>query len=72
MSSPGAGSVNLFLYTKSAWLAPTPIAPSTPRDLVVAAGNSSASLTWLAPTSDNGSSVTDYLIEFSSNAGATW
>lgn len=31
VSSPGAGSVNLFLYTKSAWLAPTPIAPSTSR-----------------------------------------
>ncbi|MFZ9884301.1 MAG: S8 family serine peptidase, partial [Ilumatobacteraceae bacterium] len=72
VSSQGAGSVNLFLYTKSAWLAPTPIAPSTPRDLVVVAGNASAALSWLAPTTDNGSSVTDYLIEFSSNSGSTW
>ncbi|NBU60640.1 MAG: hypothetical protein EBS27_02540, partial [Actinobacteria bacterium] len=72
VSSPGVGSVNLFLYTKSAWLAPTPIAPSTPRDLAVVAGNGSAALSWLAPTTDNGSSVTDYLVEYSSNSGSTW
>ena len=72
VSSQGAGSINLFLYTKSAWLAPTPVAPSTPRDLTVVAGDSSVALTWLAPTTDNGSSVTDYLIEFSSNSGSTW
>lgn len=72
VTTPGVGSINLFLYTKSAWLAPTPIAPSTPRDLVVVAGNASAALTWTAPTTDNGSSVTDYLVEFSSNSGTSW
>ena len=72
VTSGGVGSINLLLFTKSAWLAPTPIAPSTPRELTAVGANSSAQLSWLAPTTDNGSSVTDYLIQFSSNSGSTW
>ncbi|MFM7819584.1 MAG: fibronectin type III domain-containing protein, partial [Actinomycetota bacterium] len=72
VTSPGAGSVNLLLYTKSAWLAPTPVAPSSPRELVVVAESSTVQLSWLAPTTNNGNSVTDYKIEYSSNSGSTW
>ena len=44
--------------------APTASLPST-------YGNTTASLSWTAP-SNNGSAITDYLIQFSSNAGSSW
>jgi titin len=48
-------------------------APGTVTNLVVAAGGSAgtASLTWTAPNS-NGSAITDYTIEYSSDGGVTW
>ena len=72
ISGAGSGSVNLLVYTKSAWSAPVPIAPSVPRDLVAIGGNASVVLTWVAPTSSNGSAITDYLVEYSSNNGTNW
>ena len=72
ISSAGLGSVNLLVYTKSAWSAPVPIAPSVPRDLIAIGGNASAVLSWIAPTSSNGNEVTDYVVEYSSNSGAAW
>ncbi|MFM8002643.1 MAG: S8 family serine peptidase, partial [Actinomycetota bacterium] len=71
VTSPGAGSVNLLLYTKSAWLAPTPVAPSSPRELVAVAESSTVQLSWFAPSTNNGNSVTDYKSEYSSNSGST-
>jgi surface protein len=35
-------------------------------------GDSQVSLTWNAPTSDGGSAITDYLIQYSSNSGSSW
>lgn len=35
-------------------------------------GNGSVSLTWSAPSSVGGSGILDYVIEYSSNSGATW
>ncbi|CAB4529357.1 unannotated protein [freshwater metagenome] len=72
ISGAGSGSVNLLVYTKSAWSAPVPIAPSVPRDLIAIGGNASAALSWVAPTSSNGNEVTDYVVEYSSNNGAAW
>jgi fibronectin type 3 domain-containing protein len=48
-------------------------APGTVTNLVVAAGGSAgtASLTWTAPNA-NGSAITDYTIEYSSDGGVTW
>ena len=72
ISGAGSSSVNLLVYTKSAWSAPVPIAPSVPRDLVAIGGNASAVLSWVAPTTSNGNEVTDYLVQYSSNNGANW
>ena len=38
----------------------------------VTAGNAQASLSWTAPASNGGSAITDYVIEYSSDAGSTW
>lgn len=45
----------------------TPTVPSAPTGL---AGDQEVALTWTAPT--GGSTVTDYIVQYSSNAGATW
>jgi large repetitive protein len=49
--------------------ATTPSAPSVPS---VTAGNGQASLAWFAPTSDGGSELSDYVIQYSSNSGSSW
>ena len=46
-------------------------APATPTNLSVAAGNGNVTLSWTAPA-NNGSAITDYSIQYSSNSGATW
>jgi large repetitive protein len=45
--------------------------PPAPTSLAVTAGNANAALTWTAPVLSDGSSVTDYVVAYSSN-GATW
>jgi titin len=47
-------------------------APSAPTALVVSPGNTAATLSWTAPSTDGGSAVTGYRIERSVNAGSTW
>jgi large repetitive protein len=46
--------------------------PGAPTSLTGTAGNSQVSLSWLAPSSDGGSPVNDYIIEYSTNSGTTW
>ncbi|MEY4068921.1 MAG: hypothetical protein RLZZ332_1257, partial [Actinomycetota bacterium] len=72
VTSAGSGSPNLLLYTRARWTPPTPEAPSNPRSLVVVPGVAQAALSWSAPTQAGGASVTDYLIEYSSNNGTSW
>jgi hypothetical protein len=36
------------------------------------AGNAQVSLSWTAPSSNGGASITDYTIQYSSNSGSTW
>ncbi len=45
--------------------------PDAPTGVVGAAGNGQVSLTWTAPAS-NGSAITDYLVQSSSDNGSTW
>jgi hypothetical protein len=45
-----------------------PWAPGTPK---ATPGNHTASLTWVAPA-NGGAAITDYVVQYSSNAGATW
>ena len=46
--------------------------PSNPTNLSATAGNTEVSLSWTAPLSTGGSPITDYLVEFSADAGDTW
>ncbi|NBX75308.1 MAG: fibronectin type III domain-containing protein, partial [Proteobacteria bacterium] len=46
--------------------------PSSPTEITVVPENSQASLYWLAPSSDGGSAIIDYVIEYSSNSGESW
>ena len=51
----------------------TPIgAPDSPTSFQVSAANSGASLTWVAPSNNGGSAITDYVVEYSGNAGQAW
>ena len=47
-------------------------APSAPTAVVASSGDSQVSLTWTAPSSSGGSTVTDYVIQYSSNSGISW
>ena len=46
--------------------------PGKVRSLKAVARNASITVTWAAPSSNGGSALTDYLIEYSSNGGASW
>jgi len=51
----------------------TPAAkPGTPTEVTGTSGNSQVSLSWVSPTSTGGSSLTDYVIQYSSNGGTQW
>lgn len=51
----------------------TPLgAPAAPTGLSATYGNAQASLSWTAPSDNGGSAITNYLVEFSSNAGSSW
>jgi len=54
-------------------LAVTPrTVPAVPTSVSVTAGNGQISLGWTAPSSNGGSAITDYAIQYSSNGGANW
>lgn len=47
-------------------------APGSPTGLTATAGNASAVIAWVAPASNGGSAITDYVIQFSGDGGGTW
>jgi surface protein len=47
-------------------------APDPPTSVSGAAGDTTVSLSWLAPVYDNGSAITDYIIQYSGNNGSSW
>lgn len=47
-------------------------APDAPTSVSGTAGNTQVSLTWAAPTYNNGAAITDYTIQYSSNSGSSW
>jgi methionine-rich copper-binding protein CopC len=46
--------------------------PGAPSAVIGVTGNAQVSLSWSAPTSDGGDTITDYLIQFSSDNGQNW
>ena len=46
--------------------------PSAPTALTATAGNAQVALSWTAPASNGGATITDYTVQFSSNGGSTW
>jgi hypothetical protein len=49
-----------------------PTVPGSPTSVEGVEGNSSATLSWAAPTNNGGRVVINYLVEFSLNGGSTW
>lgn len=56
----------------SAPVVPAAQIPLAPRDLVAKSLDASAMLSWLAPSDDNGSPITNYTIQRSLNGGVNW
>jgi len=50
----------------------TTAAPDAPTSVAGTAGNAQVSLTWTAPTYNNGAAISDYTIQYSSNSGSSW
>lgn len=46
--------------------------PDSPTSVTGTAGDTQVSLSWTAPTYNNGAAITDYTIQFSSNSGSSW
>ena len=69
-------ATNGALLTSSASLSSADVTPAgtpdAPTSVTAAAGNGQASVQWLAPTSNGGSAITNYIVEYSSNNGLSW
>ncbi|TSA01984.1 MAG: hypothetical protein D4R77_13365, partial [Planctomycetaceae bacterium] len=61
--------LHLVQYDPSATVATVPGAPTS---VVAVRGNASLAVTWVAPASNGGSNITDYLVKYSSSSGSTW
>jgi hypothetical protein len=46
--------------------------PGVPRDLAVVAGDGQVSVSWVSPASNGGSPITDYVVQFLSDASQFW
>ena len=59
------------LWSPSASASPAAQKPAAPAAPTLASGNASLEVNWVAPAA-NGSSITDYDVQYSSDSGATW
>ena len=46
--------------------------PGAPTSVVGVSGDTQVLLSWTAPSSNGGASITDYVLQFSSNSGSSW
>jgi hypothetical protein len=58
-----------FIYDCGAYAA---IAPNAPTNLSVTPATAQATLTWTTPTNNGGASITDYSIQYSTDAGSSY
>ena len=70
VSNGGSLSPNKLLYSGSLVAAPV-VAPSAPRSLAAEARNASVVLTWVAPSTNGGANISDYVVELSTD-GSAW
>ncbi len=66
-NSAGTGT-----FSTAAAATPHTMAPGAPGSLVATSGNAQVGLTWAAPTSTGGASITDYQVQFKLTSGSTW
>jgi len=59
-------------YSSSSASVTLPTTPGTPTNLVGTFGNALVSLTWTAPTSNGGNTITNYYYKYSSDNGNNW
>lgn len=67
LNSVGTGSYSV----SSSEVTPFSV-PGQPTSISGTAGINQVSLSWSAPTSNGGSVITDYVVEYSTNSGSTW
>ncbi|NDD53332.1 hypothetical protein EBZ39_05580 [bacterium] len=72
VSSANMGYNANFGYTVRCILPNSDLAPGAPTGVSGSAGNTQVTVTWTAPTDIGGSSITDYVIQYSSNSGTSW
>ncbi|PHX99638.1 MAG: hypothetical protein CK530_12015 [Planctomycetaceae bacterium] len=56
----------------SAPATPAATVPGRPTSVVAVRGNASLAVTWVAPASNGGSNIIEYIVKYSSNNGAAW
>ncbi len=73
--SPASNGTDLPLYnwgvTFEESISPASV-PSAPTALGATAGNAQVDLSWTAPASNGGASITDYAVEYKTSATSTW
>jgi hypothetical protein len=68
-ASSATDSSNIAAFVSQNTIGILAVVPSSPTSVVATSGNTQLAVTWVAPVSDGGSAITDYLVKYSSNNG---
>ena len=71
-ASSATDNSNIAAFVSQNTIGILAVVPSAPRSVVVVRGNASLAVRWTVPASTGGSYITDYLVRYSANNGATW
>jgi len=80
---PASNAVVRYLAGNAAWAAyaggkpfdgipTTPVAVTAPSAVVAGVGDGKATLSWQASSASDGTAISDYVVQYSSDKGATW